>query len=150
MSTGTLLFAVKTALLDAMQRRPTMAGTQISYGEPASYKTGTAIWFGPAESLNDPSDLGGRRAGLDEIVTMTVVIQAFTMQTEGQQTADEQAVALFAEFQALIAENASSLVEGVWGCYVNSWIHHVGPAQAAGSGYLSRFEVQVQFRGTLR
>ena len=150
MATGTLLIAVKQTLLRLMRNRPGLSGFQISYAQPAAYETGDAIFFGPAESLNDPSDLGGPRAGLDEIVTLTVEIQAFTLETEGYEAADVRAAAGFAELQALIAENPANLVEGVWGCYVNSWIHHASVAQAGGSGYLSTFQVQVQFRASLR
>lgn len=149
-TTGTALVAVKQALRDALVSRPGLIGIQISYGEPGAYVTGDVIYFGPAESLNAPQGwASGGRLPLEEIVTMTVNLQAFSLESESQETVDLRAARMLSELQQLVADQPQ-ITPDVMTSHINSWIHHVEVAHAAASGYISRFEVQVQFRAVLR
>lgn len=146
--TGTSLVAVKQALRDLFTAAPGLADVQVSYSTPGGYATGDVIFFAGGDALHH--EISMRNGGAFPIVEdyrLQVDVQAFTMETEGQEVADQRAVAIFQEVIQLVSQNPQ--LAGVMMLQLASWIHHVTEAEAAGSGYISRFEVQLRIRAQL-
>lgn len=146
--TGTSLLAVKQALRDAFLAAPGLAGVQISYSTPGAYTTGDVIFFAGGDALHH--EIAMRNGGafpVAEDYRLGVIVQAFTMETEGQESADARAVAMLSEVINVVSNNPQ--IAGVMMLQLASWIHHVTEAEAAGSGYISKFEVQLRVRAQL-
>lgn len=147
---GTTLITVKQALKALLEVRPYILQTnvQVSYGEPGAYNiTSDAIWFTVAEALHHEIAFG-QPFPIKEDIHLTVICQAFTMTSEGFEDADLRCVAMMHELENVVSENATS-IPGVMMLQLAGWQHFPSVANAEGSGYLSRFEVQLRIRAQL-
>jgi hypothetical protein len=147
--TGTSLLAVKQALRDEFATRPALSNVQVSYSTPGAYHLESdVIFFGGGDALHhEISFSNGGAFPVAEDYRLQVNVQAFNMETEGQEAADVRAVAMLNEVLQVVALNPQ--IAGVMMMQVASWIHHVTEAEASGSGYISRFEVQLRIRAQL-
>lgn len=153
-NTGTTLVAVKIALRDLLKARVGLADVQIAYAEPGAYNIESdAIWFSVAEALHHETSMrNGAAFPIQEDYHLTVIVQAFTfgadIAIEGLEEGDLRAVALMHELELCVSENATS-IPGVMMLQLAGWQHFPNEANAAGSGYISRFEVQLRVRARL-
>jgi hypothetical protein len=147
---GTTLVEVKKALRDLLQARPNLADVQVSYAEPSAYNLNAeAIWFTVAEALHHETSMrNGGAFPIQEDYHLQVNVQAFTMESDGFEAADTRAVALLHEVEACVSENPQP-TPNVMMLQLAGWQHHVVVAEAEGSGYISRFEVQLRVRARL-
>jgi hypothetical protein len=151
---GSTIVTAKRALRDLLQARPGLADVQVAYGEPSEYNIESdAIWFTVAESLHH--EIAMRNGGafpIKEDIHLTVIVQAFTFGTDmtmdGREESDLRAIALLHELEQCVSENATS-IPGVMMLQLAGWQHFPNEANAAGSGYITRFEVQLRIRAQL-
>lgn len=147
---GTTLVPVKQALRDLLRARPALSEVQVSYGEPGAYNLGSdAIWFTVAEALHH--EIAMRNGGafpIKEDYHLTVIVQSFTMTTEGFEENDLRAAAMMHELELVVGENPQ-VIPGVMLIQLAGWQHFPAVANAEGSGYISRFEVQLRVRAQL-
>jgi hypothetical protein len=153
-NTGTTLIAVKQVLRDLLKERPALTGIQVAYGEPGQYNTeADAIWFTVAEALHH--EIAMRNGGafpIKEDYHLTVIVQAFTFGTDlsmqGREEADLRAAAMMHELEQCVSENPQP-IPAVMMLQLAGWQHFPNIANAAGSGYITRFEVQLRVRAQL-
>lgn len=145
---GSSLVAVKQALRDAFQSAPGLTGVQVSYSQAGSFTTGDIIFFRGGDALHHEISMrDGGAFPVTEDYRLGVNVQAFSMETAGQEAADLRAVALLNEVIQVVSTNPQ--IAGVMMIQIASWIHHVTEAEAGGSGYISLFEVQLRVRAQL-
>jgi hypothetical protein len=148
---GTTLVEVKKALRDLLQARPGLANVQVSYAEPSAYNLeNSAIWFTVAEALHHETSMrNGGAFPIQEDYHLQINVQAFTLEApDGQEIADTRAVELLHEVEQCVSENPQ-VTPNVMMLQLAGWQHHVVVAEAEGSGYISRFEVQLRVRARL-
>lgn len=145
---GSSLVAVKQALRDAFQSAPGLTGVQVSYSKPGTYVTGDIIFFRGGDALHHEIAMrNGAAFPVAEDYRLGVNVQAFSMETGGQEAADLRAVAMLNEVIQVVSLNPQ--IAGVMMIQLASWIHHVTEAEAGGSGYISLFEVQLRVRAQI-
>ena len=144
------LATVKKALFTELAARPSLDHVQVSYGTPTAYNIESdCIFFGPAEALHHEISMrGGKPFPIVEDYHLQINVQAFTLETDGFESADERAVFMLGEVEAVVSDNAQT-IPGVMMLQLASWQHHVTETEASGSGYISRFELQVRIRAQL-
>jgi hypothetical protein len=95
----TTITAMRAALLALLQARPALAGVQLGYGMPTGALQREHMLLGLVDATQEYRALGTTRKFEDYAVTMHIGVMR---EGTDQQAADERALALMAEVEAVL------------------------------------------------